>query len=473
MARLDSSQLEQASVAAAVREVRVLIIGGGRGGMAMLDVLRQYSWVRIEGVADVRTDAPALKLAREYGIPTDTDVSVMLGEFDGDLVVDVTGDPAMRETLEAHGRATGVEIVSGKSARLMFDLARQRIHDSLAILDRDAQLAILDHLLEVTERLRQRPAMRDIVGQSFHVVADTAGIHRGLAVIWSGDRNEAPEIAAATGIKDESDLKLEQLARLGRNLDRSKRMLMLDPPLHLDHSSDEPAFNLMLPLWRKHGCKHGLAGLMLFATPEGGLAPAAEAMFQLAASHLNVALHILDEYESLQQAATLDPLTQAYNRRFLERKLETEVARCKRAGSGFLSCLFIDMDDFKPVNDRLGHAVGDAALRQLTDIVRQCIRSYDTLARYGGDEFVVLMPAAPGEDIANACHAAERIIERVRESRLPDHPEIKLSVSIGMATQSSETVDARKLLALADKALYAAKEAGKGRLHHIMDFKIG
>jgi len=83
------------------------------------------------------------------------------------------------------------------------------------------------------------------------------------------------------------------------------------------------------------------------------------------------------------------------------------------------------------------------------------------------------MPSGPGEDIAHAHRAAERIIERVRESRIPGYPEIRLSVSIGMATQSSETVDAESLLTRADEALYAAKSAGKGRLRHIMDFRIG
>ena len=469
MGRADATRLEDASVTENAREIRVLIIGGGRGGLAMLDALGQYPWVRVEGVADIRADAPALAAAREAGIPTGTDVAAMLERFEGDLVVDVTGDPAMRETLETHVRAAGLEVVSGKSARLLFDLARRNMHDSRAIRERDAQLTILDHLLEVTEKLRQRPALKDIVAESFRVIAGTAGIRRGLAIIWP-DGRDRPDIAATHGIRakrlPETDHAL--LARLFRGLKRDERMLRLDPPVQLEGLPGKPGFHLLLPLWRKRG----LAGAMLFAAPASRLPQATEGMFRLAISHLNVALHILDEYEALQQAATLDPLTGAYNRRFLERKLEAEAARCKRAGAGFLSCLFIDMDDFKEVNDRFGHAAGDNALRRLTDIVRECIRSYDTLARYGGDEFVALMPAGPGEDIAHAHRAAERIIERVRESRVPGHPKLKLSVSIGMATQSSETVNAETLLARADEALYAAKKAGKGRLRHIMDFRI-
>ncbi len=465
------ARLEGASVAAQASDIHVLIVGAGRGGMAMLDTLRPYSWVRIEGIADIRSDAPALDAARRAGIPAGTDVQAMLDGFDGDVVIDVTGDPDMRETLDRLARTRRIEVVSGKSARLLFDLARQRIRDERTIHERDAQLAILDHLLEVTEQLRRKPEPRTIIGHSFELIVRNGEIGRGLAVLFDPERNQA-EMVVASGIETAKG-KTGQLGGCDRfrkacqNLKRNQHIVFPEAPIRLDCLPGKPVFNVMAPLWRQRG----LIGVMLFDIPVAHSSTGVAGMLRLAASHLNVALRILDEYETLEQAATLDPLTGAYNRRYLERKLEGEVARCKRTEGSFLSCMFIDLDDFKPINDRFGHAAGDAALRHLTDLIRQNIRSYDTLARYGGDEFVLLMPTGPGENIALAHSAAERIIAQVRQHTVPGYPELRLSISIGMATQSSETVNAESLLARADEALYAAKHAGKNRLRHIMDFK--
>lgn len=160
----------------------------------------------------------------------------------------------------------------------------------------------------------------------------------------------------------------------------------------------------------------------------------------------------------LERLAFNDPLTGLLNRYRLTELATAEISRCRRHGR-CLSLLMLDLDRFKLVNDRLGHAAGDAALRQVALTCAATLRKGDLLGRWGGEEFVVLLPET---DAAGARHLAERLRAAVGAQPVrQDNVTIPITVSIGVAEMTPEDEELSSLLARADDALYAAKEAGR------------
>lgn len=168
-----------------------------------------------------------------------------------------------------------------------------------------------------------------------------------------------------------------------------------------------------------------------------------------------------ERQRAFEAHARVDPLTGLYNRRWLDPMLERWVKRHRRSRSP-LALLMIDADHFKAYNDRLGHLAGDAALRSLAATVRDRLRPMDAAARFGGEEFVVLLPDTDRE---GAHCAAERLRATIAAAvpQLDGRPLEPLTVSIGLAVLG-ERQGARGLLAAADRALYRAKRGGRNRV---------
>lgn len=169
-----------------------------------------------------------------------------------------------------------------------------------------------------------------------------------------------------------------------------------------------------------------------------------------------LAASLQDANRELQQLAFRDPLTGLPNRLLFEDRVDAAVQRCWRDGAT-LGVLFIDLDGFKPINDSLGHHAGDAVLREVGRRLLHCLRGTDTVARVGGDEFVVLLEGAA--DAMMVAQTAQRIIDALNESMVLVEGDVHLSCSIGVATYP---VDGPRehLLANADAAMYAAKRSG-------------
>jgi diguanylate cyclase (GGDEF)-like protein len=153
---------------------------------------------------------------------------------------------------------------------------------------------------------------------------------------------------------------------------------------------------------------------------------------------------------ALRRIAAVDALTGVYNRRAFQRAFDREVARCRRYKSP-LSVLLVDIDDFKAVNDRFGHAAGDTVLRRLAGALTTCTRGTDFVARFGGDEFVVLMPSTRRDEAENA---KARITLHLQESARTGG-ELPFTVSIGLHSAGPDTVDT--LLQGSDMDLYREK----------------
>jgi len=450
-----------ASVADNAQSIDILIFGGGRGGAALLDVFASHDWVHVHAIVDISADAPAFSHAREMGITCSTDAGSMLADFTGDMIVDVTGDPSMYKKLQAMGRLKQIEIISGKSAKLLFDLITHRISDRKIIQTQNTRMDILDRMLEITTLLEHRPPVADITNKAFSDIHTHLQATKGLAIMFSNE-GKAEKIIGSIGMVkptcnfDES-LSLQHALR---DISRHHRFKEFVQPIQLKCTKRTEAFNVIVPLWEEDR----LAGILLFDMPET-LFYEQNKILDITSVHLHMSIKTLNEYKKMKNIAALDPLTNIYNRRIFEKKIKSEVSRCLRSKDGYLSCAFIDLDGFKHVNDQYGHQAGDAVLKHVVACVQKCIREYDIFSRFGGDEFVLLLPSDHSDNVGQVYHVGERILEQIAASRVPDYPDIQVSVSIGIATQSAAViVDATVLLKEADKALYQAKKDGKGRM---------
>jgi len=182
---------------------------------------------------------------------------------------------------------------------------------------------------------------------------------------------------------------------------------------------------------------------------------------ELLAGHIGAVLVQQEQGEALQRMAETDPLTWLFNRRHFDRRLEGETNRALRA-EHLLALLMIDVDRFKTINDRLGHAVGDQVLRGVASAIKQAVRLYDVPTRYGGDEFAVILPEA---DTEVAARVAKRIIEKLDGISLPDEMRaigMRIGLSIGVATFPRPLSDATALVEAADAAMYRVKGSGGG-----------
>lgn len=187
----------------------------------------------------------------------------------------------------------------------------------------------------------------------------------------------------------------------------------------------------------------------------------------IVARHGMSALANAGTYAMAKERAFIDDVTEAYNARYLLMTVENEIQRAERYGNP-LSLLFLDLDRFKLVNDQYGHLVGSETLRRLSRLLEQCVRQVDTLARYGGDEFTIVL-------VDTAHDAAMRIAERIRRTveeqvfEVGREARLRLTISIGVATCPDHGDRRELLLDAADKAMYRAKSEGRNRVSSAAD----
>ena len=165
---------------------------------------------------------------------------------------------------------------------------------------------------------------------------------------------------------------------------------------------------------------------------------------------------------TLEQMVVSDPLTGLYNRRFLMDRLLQEMQRADRHG-GPLAFAMIDLDGFKPINDLYGHVLGDKVLRAVGNAISRSIRVSDIAARYGGDEFAVILPQTPPEGAMRVC---ERLLRAISEAGFQDDSGkvCRVTASLGLAYYPADDVETPEdLVHSADGALYGAKRSGKNR----------
>jgi diguanylate cyclase (GGDEF)-like protein len=169
-----------------------------------------------------------------------------------------------------------------------------------------------------------------------------------------------------------------------------------------------------------------------------------------------------DEVASLRRSAEVDDLTNLSSRSFFRRAAARRIELSKRNNLP-LSCIVVDVDDFKPYNDRSGHTAGDEALRCVARVLRNAARADDLIARHGGEEFALLMSS----DLEDAIEVAERIRVGVERECVPERDSYlkrRITVSLGVAPLAGEVKSLEQLIEVADLEMYRAKRAGKNRV---------
>lgn len=169
---------------------------------------------------------------------------------------------------------------------------------------------------------------------------------------------------------------------------------------------------------------------------------------------------LMEELSRASEMVRIDPLTGALNRKGMEEALQREVARTRRH-DGLLSVALLDIDNFKQINDNLGHRAGDLALQHLASVTRDTIRPQDTLVRYGGEEFIILLPDTNMEDAVKAMERVQR--ELTRRYFLTDNDKLLITFSAGVSVLGDDE-DPSEAIRRADQAMYLAKRAGKNRV---------
>ncbi len=165
-------------------------------------------------------------------------------------------------------------------------------------------------------------------------------------------------------------------------------------------------------------------------------------------------------YQRVQAIAITDGLTQVFSRRYCLGRFREEIERSKKFKHNF-SFMMIDIDYFKNYNDRYGHLVGDAVLREVADTIKESVRQIDLVGRYGGEEFLIILVETAAQQSG---FVAERIRKAVEDRQIKVYDEdIKVTISIGVATFPEDAREPQAIIERADRALYRAKEAGRNK----------
>lgn len=192
-----------------------------------------------------------------------------------------------------------------------------------------------------------------------------------------------------------------------------------------------------------------------------GISDADKVNFGILAQQLLIGLRRALLYQKVQGMAITDALTQVHCRRYFLERFSEELKR-SRKNKLHLCFLMIDLDNFKQLNDRYGHLVGDAILRHVSKTISDMVRQIDFIGRYGGEELAIVLAETDKEQ---AGFAAERIRQAIEASVIKAYDEeLRVTVSIGVSTFPDNTDHMRDLIELADQALYLAKETGKNKV---------
>jgi diguanylate cyclase (GGDEF)-like protein len=202
------------------------------------------------------------------------------------------------------------------------------------------------------------------------------------------------------------------------------------------------------------------AGLLLLSRDASEFTEDEQHILAIFATQVAMLLDTIRVRDRIMNLAETDELTGVWNKRYFRRQLPQEVERARTFGVP-LSLLFFDIDDFKQINDTHGHMIGDVVLSELCGAVRETLRPTDTVVRFGGDEFAVILPHT---DSSGAVAVAERVLSRVRTLTIPTDEEatVQCSISIGLAEFDRDD-SASDLVRRADERLYEAKRQGKNR----------
>ncbi len=312
-----------------------------------------------------------------------------------------------------------------------------------------------DQIRDFTQTLSSKLDLSELGAQALGLLQANARAEGGAIVL---ERHGEWTVLASRGLTQPEKLVESELFLNAKPVATQMRV-SLPPGVAVDAilSHFIPSDVLMTPI-ENHGYVLGWV-ILASANPFTEDVPR---LMPLLMQGLGLALNNALLHDDLQRLAALDPLTGVYNRRFGYKRLEEELTRAVRDHSS-LALLVLDLDHFKRVNDEHGHLSGDKVLIRAASVCQQILRDGDVLLRYGGEEFIVVLP---GADIQDAREVAERIRLVISQSKINlGERVLQVTSSIGVAATSGEkAITADELIALADERLYLAKATGRNKV---------
>ncbi len=486
-----------ANAAQGVRgETSVAIVGGSEHAATLARLLWRVPGVRISAVCALASE-PAGHFARQAGLPLVADpLQPLSSESPPDIVLDLSEDVVTRTALESV-LPPGTELLGGSAADLVTgvlsgrrtpgsDLPGSGTGGSEAdLLGRARRLQASNEALEranreIEARLAEVYFMHEFVKAlvAYRRVDDVSSVVvDACAGILGAD-------AAAVYLLDRDRWVLRLAQSQGRPADAVTPEIGLADPL-LGRAFSEgtaleevagpgaPAPSRWLVGASARVSTQAAIALRAGGEPIGVLVLGWSAKRDLEASEVERLRVMADQsalslqnallHAELEQLSVTDRLTELFNQGYLRQRLEQELGRAERFGHP-LSVIMLDIDDFKALNDRYGHLVGDEVLKAVSVLIRQNLREMDVAARYGGEEFVVLVPETPAE-------GARAVAERIRQSvaahvflRDEAGTDVHTTVSVGVAAFPGSGRSVESLIHAADEAMYLAKRAGKDRV---------
>jgi diguanylate cyclase (GGDEF)-like protein len=323
---------------------------------------------------------------------------------------------------------------------------------------------LLIYLQELTEVIIRSRSLADLFQAAFDSLAGMVEFDLAVAVMLEQNLDAYVSRRASAGkVFNE---RLEQQIRDVLQQQLPTSLLSTDMVVRSDFAdlpgeskSEEVLQHKMFTMLRQD---YRPAGILLVFRAEGAFQPAEQRLFDFFANQLSMTLGGIRAHEQIENLADTDDLTGIWNKRYFRRQLPFEIERA-RIYQLPLSLIMFDIDNFKEINDTFGHDMGDVVLSELCGTVRESLRQPDLFARWGGDEFMIILPHT---DYEGAQCVAERILSRVRDlSILADGmTAVRCSLSIGIATYLAPDMTAQDLTRRADERLYNAKKGGKNRI---------
>jgi two-component system cell cycle response regulator len=383
-----------------------------------------------------------LETGADYYITKDSDPQRIL-----DLVKNILAGDRARPRPPMEPRRTDVDILSRVNGLLDRKLYEATILSEIGRVARS--LVQFDETFTSVMNLVARVVEFDVGAMAF-VERDEVDVELLL------NRRTAPAVV------DEAKARLLEAVTAARaGAEPSQVRARLFAPPGTGNSAEEPVLGAFATFPVE--TNNRLAGMLAVSgRAVGRMTPETRAFLAQVANQAHIVLENSRLFERVRNLAIRDSLTDLYNHRHIMDLVQHEFDRVGRYQSAF-SALMIDVDHFKSINDQHGHPAGDGVLREMAQVLRETLRAVDALGRYGGEEFVALLPHTGAEE---ARQTAERI--RFHVQRRVFHAgasEVRISVSVGVATCPGPGIDsADALLREADKALYRAKEAGRNRV---------
>jgi two-component system cell cycle response regulator len=419
-----------------------------------MPVMNGYQLARLLKSDPASADIPLLVLtshgdasSRFWGLETGADAYLVKDELGRGLlpaVEELLASAADRERLPVDPPQTPLEV-----------LARVSRH-----LDSRLREAVLVN--RILERGMQAKGIADAAQALMATVAEFVDADLLGLAMREPEESVSVHLKRAEGLADSASEELldRLLAELGATADVAREVVVEPSPADGGRAVDLSGLELLpLPL---RGAQGLLAVLPKRPFAEDGLE---RALLAELAGHLGLVLDNARLAQRLRELSMVDGLTRLLNRRTVHLRLSEELERARRYDLP-LSLVLCDLDYFKSVNDTYGHLAGDSVLMHVADLLRQQARATDVMGRYGGEEFLILLPST---DAAEAKLAATRMREAIhsRAATLRDGTTLPVTASLGVASRSELSPDAAgpdALLALADKRLYEAKAAGRNRV---------